>query len=583
MSLPALRIRAFPLLLAAFVALAIAYSVVVPLGEAPDEVSHFAYIVDLLRNHALPEGKGAVTGEAHQPPLYYLIGAMSTIWTQTEDWEAVANPDYTLGDPQTPNLLIHTREEAFPYRGPALAWHLVRLLSILMGAATVWATWRIALLLLGGDRVVALGSAAFVAFLPEFTFLSGMANNDNLIILLSALSILQLLRMRDRPTSKRDPILLGILVGLATLTKLSGLILWPFVSVLILIWGARSGRIRIAILNLALFLGPAFVVVSPWLAYNFVNYGDPIGWSKLLVVTPSRQAMMTLDDWLGIFRGLATSFAGRFGGALQLRLTPVYYRVFWLGMLLSVAGWLGYLKDAQLGRFPGRLRGFLLLSGIFWLLMIAGYARWTMTVLGTDQARQLFPGLPLFAVFLTVGVARLARTHHDRIVGALIVAMVVSSAGALFFLNSVYTTQLEFEKFDDSSRRGDFGRIIRIRDFDLLQTQASPGDSIGVQVQWQALGEPKENYWLILNLAGPFRTIADKEGVPSAGRLTTDWWQAGQVLSSRHTLVVPANLAPGLYTLKLGLHPYGRKEMLKMDGEDWLILGNVTIRPKPGG
>jgi hypothetical protein len=68
----------FPLLLLAFLLLDLTYSVTIPLGEAPDEVSHFAYVEYLTAHRQLPTPEGAVTGEAHQPPLYYLIGALST-------------------------------------------------------------------------------------------------------------------------------------------------------------------------------------------------------------------------------------------------------------------------------------------------------------------------------------------------------------------------------------------------------------------------------------------------------------------------------------------------------------------------
>src|SRR5438552_3574539 len=134
--------RLFALLLAIFVALAVTSSLLIPLGEAPDEVSHFSYADYVSRHAALPPAEGAAYGQVHQPPLYYGIVASAIFWIPRPEITIQANPDFILYDPQTPNLLLHPRAESFPYQGNALAWHLARLLSVIMGAVTVWATWQ---------------------------------------------------------------------------------------------------------------------------------------------------------------------------------------------------------------------------------------------------------------------------------------------------------------------------------------------------------------------------------------------------------------------------------------------------------
>ncbi|HEM61376.1 MAG TPA: hypothetical protein ENO24_03710, partial [Chloroflexi bacterium] len=107
---------ALVIVLGLFVILATAYSVIVPLGEAPDEVPHFTYIRYIVQNHALPVG--AEEHEGFQPPLYYLIGAASTFWIDTSDFAVRANGDFSFTEDVPPfNLLLHTTEESFPYRG----------------------------------------------------------------------------------------------------------------------------------------------------------------------------------------------------------------------------------------------------------------------------------------------------------------------------------------------------------------------------------------------------------------------------------------------------------------------------------
>jgi 4-amino-4-deoxy-L-arabinose transferase-like glycosyltransferase len=573
---------AFPLLLAAFVLLALAYSVTIPLGEAPDEVSHFAFIDYLTAQRQMPTLGGAAVGEAHQPPLYYLIGALSTSWIPRGEWQFIANPDFVIDDPQTPDLLVHTRREAFPYQGGALAWHLARLLSVAMGAVTVWATWRIAMILFQEDQWLAFGATAFVAFLPEFTFLSGMVNNDNLVVMLSSLSVLQILRMQYHLWSKREAIILGLLLGLAALTKLSGLVVWLFAFVLFLGWGWRERQKRSAALHFALCYGTAALVVSPWVAYNLIHFGDPLGWSQVLAVTPTRQTGMTLGDWLSIAQGLFTSFAGRFGGALQLKLSAPYYFAFGLGLVLMLFGWIGYARDARAGKLHARTSASLQLFALFWLLMLAAYGRWTLAILGTDQARQLFPGLPLLAIILIAGLARLAPASKKGVMLALGVGGFALTLAVLLHLSTLYAPPAAFAQLNQARAPTDFGKTIRVISYRIDQTRIGPGASIGVQVFWQALKDPREDYWLLLQLVGPDGAVANKDGIPSAGRRTTDWWRAGEILTSRHTLIVPDDVAPGTYTLELGLHPFGRWDWLRVHGQDMLALGTIHVMPKTG-
>jgi hypothetical protein len=178
----------FLVILVLYLILALAYSVIVPLGEAPDEVPHFTYILYITRHGRLPVG--AEEHEGFQPPLYYIIGAATTFWIDTDDYVIKANGDYSFTEDVPPfNLLLHTTAESFPYHDWALAWHLIRLLSVAMGATTVWATYRIAREIFPDEKYIALGAAVFNAFLPQFLFISGVINNDNLAAALSSLML----------------------------------------------------------------------------------------------------------------------------------------------------------------------------------------------------------------------------------------------------------------------------------------------------------------------------------------------------------------------------------------------------------
>lgn len=151
----ALRLFNIKTVLVLFVALATTHSVVTPIFEASDELWHYPMVQWLSKGNPLPvqdaKNVGPWKQEASQPPLYYYLMGWATSWIDTSDLAEVRveNPHVDNGV-ITPdgnrNLVVHNPErEALPWRGTVLAVHLVRFLSVLMGAATVWLTYKIAL------------------------------------------------------------------------------------------------------------------------------------------------------------------------------------------------------------------------------------------------------------------------------------------------------------------------------------------------------------------------------------------------------------------------------------------------------
>lgn len=572
---------ASPILLGAFIALASAYSIVTPLGEGPDEVSHFAYVQYVIAQHQLPAPEGAVLGESHQPPLYYIICALAVFWIPQHEFAPIANPDFAFEESQTPNLLLHTRREAFPYRDAPLAWHWLRLLSVIMGAVTVWATWQIASVFVSNDRWVVWGATAFVAFLPAFTSLSAVVNNDNLVIMLSSVSMLQIFRIAQKPPQLREAALLGVLLGFATLAKLSGLVVWLFAGVVLAFLARQNRQWKTWVIYMTVCFGVATVIIAPWVIYNLANHGDPLGWALVLSTTSQRLTPMTPDDLVKIFGwDLYTSFWGRFGGALHLRMSDTIYAILGLVLLLALLGWIRYARAARSAGFATHTRALLAAFGVFWAVMLAAFARWTLVVLGTDQARQLFPGLGLFAIVLTLGVACLFGTRKKIALAAICGGLFALNLAVLLFLIVTFTGTPQnlatLPRLGSATAPADFGNAIRVLDYHIEPAQITPGDSITAQIHWQALSDGTENYWLLLRLDAE-NPVAQKEGVPSAGHPTTDWWQKDQVFTSHHTLVIPKDTAPGTYTLWLGLHPFKRWEWLPVHGNEMLELGNIKV------
>ncbi len=165
-----------------FIVLGTVYSVVVPPFEASDEKWHYPMVKYIADHWSLPVQEPGVETpwrqEGSQPPLYYFLGALATCWIDTSDMETIRHINPHVAPGATPdgnvNLVVHDPAlESFPWRGTVLAVHIVRLLSVLMGAAAVYLTYLIVREVLPGQPALALGAAAVHAFTPMYVFISG--------------------------------------------------------------------------------------------------------------------------------------------------------------------------------------------------------------------------------------------------------------------------------------------------------------------------------------------------------------------------------------------------------------------------
>ncbi len=228
------------LILGLFLLLGGIYAVTTPVFEASDELWHYPMVRHLADGNPLPvqvydpAEAGPWKQEASQPPLYYYLSAALTFWVDTADMEAVRleNPHVDNGvitEDGNNNLVVH-HPDWNQWQGTLLAVHIVRLASVLLGALTVYLTYRIGREVAPDRPEIGLGAAAVNAFIPMFLFISGAVNNDNLAIPLASLAILLMIvavtgrgrlgRVAQATSAKRWLfwVLLGVVIGLAVLT-----------------------------------------------------------------------------------------------------------------------------------------------------------------------------------------------------------------------------------------------------------------------------------------------------------------------------------------------------------------------------
>ncbi len=313
-------------ILGLYLALGVAYSVVNPILESPDEVLNYANIRFLAEERRLPVLEATELSKGHHPPLYYALGGVLVGWIPNEHLDAVVartNPfwAYRLWEPGVDNksLYLHDPElEGWPYRDVALGIHLMRWFSLLMGAGAIVAVYYTAKELFPRERSLAPAAAALVAFNPMFLYVQGSVHNDALTNLWAALALWGIARYWLRGPSTRRAACLGLICGLGILTKITFLFLVPAVS-LTMVWRSwldrrTNPRWWQESIRLALIGGGLTILVSGWwFVRNQLLYGDPTSMRMQAQIWGIRDNAPDIGAALRELGFLHNSFWGVFG------------------------------------------------------------------------------------------------------------------------------------------------------------------------------------------------------------------------------------------------------------------------------
>lgn len=346
---------------------------------APDERQHANYVARIARGEGLPT---LVVGDfegyqAHQPPLYYYVAAA---------WSQVVRAEHD---------------------GPTGV--RIRYLNILVGLATLAAVYKGARWA-GADRPQAATSASLL-LLPMSLALHGAVSNDPLFYCLLTWALAWMVRAAVQGWNWGSASAVGLLSGLAMLTKTPALVALPLAAASW--WLAPKEARRPAYLAAA--LGIALVLVAPWWVRNTQLYGDPLAagaFERAFVGSPAAKtfidALGPAGYWLNMVAWwVSRSIVGVFGYMdiflLERRgssASAVLYSAALFLLGLPLLGWLRRPGPGGIDRRAALLSLTLcVFVGLFFLRFNSVYFQ--------AQARYLFPALGGVAWLWAAGIRRL--------------------------------------------------------------------------------------------------------------------------------------------------------------------------------
>lgn len=109
-------------------------------------------------------------------------------------------------------------------------------------------------------------------------------------------------------------------------------------------------------------------------------------------------------------------------------------------------------------------------------------------------------------------------------------------------------------------------------------TGADKRDVVQVELQWSASASLPINYKVFLQLLRPDGSLAaQRDSEPVNGARPTSTWTAGENVTDRHGLVLPADLPTGDYMLIVGLYDPNTGTRLPVGERDYLELGTIRV------
>jgi hypothetical protein len=450
--------------------------------------------------------------------------------------------------------------------------------------------------------------ASVVAFIPQFLFVTASVSNDNAMTFLGSLALYMLLRLLREETSgvvsgltsMRRWAVLGIVEGLALLSKLSALALLVLTAIAILLvaWHRRSPRTAWRA-GLAVAV-PAIAIAGWWYARNVVLYGEPTGLTAMWEVVGRRDDFG--QDLGGEFRALRYSFWGLFGWFSIAMPAPIYRVLDVLTALalaglvvstirwLSAGGWRGAWSAVRY-REPGWGAAYRPLAygllGLWLGAVTIALVRWTSLTLGT-QGRLIFPALVAFATLYVAGLRTWflprARDAAVAVIGLGLLAL--SGAVPWLWLAPAYAQPKKIEQLQADAVPLDlvFGDTIALRGIGYEQEHIHPGDALRVRLYWEALQLPGEQseVMVVLRLVDPNGGfVGVEDSYLGAGTLPSSLWSDGQLLAGRQYVPVGVDAdAPLVVRLHVSLCEMSSGDALPAPGGDVATVGRIKVLPR---
>lgn len=564
------RLRRIPPLLLSLILLIAgvsAYEACLPVLQGSDEAVHFNYVAQLLIGGGLPDRgtyqTNATRQASGQPPFAYVVTALlgrflgidpingdqvliwldgiRNPWYQPHDtWARSDNTNmFVLGDDDQRSV----REVAFAWSELATQDRLLRMQGMFWALIAALGAYFAAREVFAG-RSWALTAALLFALMPTMLYLSSYVTNDTAATAFSAWTTWGAMRIVRRGAGPGLLLLTGTALALGALSKVSVLLIAPAVGVAVIAAPGLSScgaswKWALAIIWRSLIVAaPLVIVFGPWLAYGWLNYGDPFGFGTHHhnVAFAYSQNLLPLNDVLKQFPHTYLSYLGWFD---TVPLHPMTYTALGAAVGLALTGLALALRHVQIWS-PTHSRQALVLA-VLCAVVLLGMVRW-MQQLSFTGGRLMYPAHSAVALVLTAGLYALWRRWPRVGRGAqAYTVVVVAVSGIVIGPLAIRSAFAAPPRLDEASLPALTGGMVEFAEpggdapFLRLLGAAYPagdritGDTFPLSLCWEALGQPSREPAFSAKLMLNGEIAADRTSLFGMGRYPSILWQPGDI------------------------------------------------------
>jgi 4-amino-4-deoxy-L-arabinose transferase-like glycosyltransferase len=565
--------RRFLLLLLIFIVGVLVQQAVLPVMEGGDEYLHYNYIQYLLRENRLPDRStflsNSMQQQSGQPPLVYWMAALlmrlanlpadddAALWQRVNTHK---NPWYAAPDQwqrqDNRNLFFHGERsegnQVFETPTIAAVDRVIRFTGLFFGILAVIGAYGAASEIFP-QQSWALTAAAIFAFTPQMVHISSFTNTDSGMIAFSALTTWATLRLLRLGATPRRCLLLGILLGFAGLSKITGLLVAPAVGVPLLCDAYfRKRPVRQFIVNGVLVAVPLALLFGPWIVYGQLMYGDPIGTNTHLRPGYFYDQPLNLLEIVPLLPEIYLGYWGKLASAIYLH--PFTYTMLGTLLLLSIFGyglWL-LLRHHISTIIPVdnlQIQQLIVLAVII-LCSIAGLVHWLQTI-HFITGRLMFQAHTAVAIVITGGLYLLAKIRPRSTTTLQIYAVgLMVAAGVLLTPMSIYAAYvppplLSPEQLPTlAGNPVDFDRTIRFLGVHQDSIQLT-GNTHTVTLCWEVLKAAERPAAFSIKIVRDGQIIGDRTSVHGLGRYDSGKWNVGDIFCDTVTIPITGTVERG--------------------------------------
>ncbi|MBI4744266.1 MAG: glycosyltransferase family 39 protein [Actinobacteria bacterium] len=400
------------------------YSSVTPFWQAPDEPFHYEYIQEIGRSYE------------RKPPSHDRPSTQTEIIHSMAKWDfwryqnqAVPAPlPWGFADiPFFSTIQFLDRAPLyyyifFPVFKLTASRHIegrvyaIRLFNVIFGIVTIFLSYLIAKEIFPDNDLLSIGTPAFIAFLPMFSYISGSISSDNLLNLFFAIFIYLSIKILKSGLSVERIVALLFVIILSFMTKRSAIIEIPLsITLIILLLSGKeiNARVKKKWLKYSgiIFLVFSFLSFLIWRSTEIkakirsaLNVHLTLSEFKIKMLeflSPSTAYYRTLWNFKTVFR----SFWAHFGW-MNIPLEWMdYYPAFFI-CLISLIGLIIFIvkiysNNELLEGWQKRSLIFIIFA-VFWVTAIA-FFRSTVYEFVPLQGRYLFPAISAISLLFILG------------------------------------------------------------------------------------------------------------------------------------------------------------------------------------